>query len=199
MLIDAPRNPLSGTEISNNLLEMNRAAQNEFILRMAREGNIPNQLRNLVAVSSQNGTICVMPDYFALGTDDDYLRVPMTAFMATEIANMYGMSLPTSTIVDDIYLQSDIQLAPIPMTPGAQMGSVQYYIRHNALINTALSNRQGLVAGHKKDIIRTLRDGRVTIYGWHRSNGNPIQPVSSIHAASYYDYSHGLRLIMRIT
>jgi hypothetical protein len=57
----------------------------------------------------------------------------------------------------------------------------------------------GLIAGHKKDVVVTTRmnsqPGRVPIYGWHRSVGDPIQPLSLVHGATYEDYSHGLRLI----
>ena len=37
--------------------------------------------------------------------------------------------------------------------------------------------------------------GRVAIYGWHRSPGDPIQPLSTVHGAQYVDYSHGVRLV----
>ena len=39
--------------------------------------------------------------------------------------------------------------------------------------------------------------GRVAIYGWHRRSGDPIQPVSTVHGATYSDYSHGIRLVAR--
>jgi hypothetical protein len=39
--------------------------------------------------------------------------------------------------------------------------------------------------------------GRVAIYGWHRSNGDPIQPLSTVHGEFYADYSHGIRLVAR--
>ena len=35
----------------------------------------------------------------------------------------------------------------------------------------------------------------VCIYGWTQLNGKPIQPLYCHHAASYADYSHGVRLI----
>jgi hypothetical protein len=35
----------------------------------------------------------------------------------------------------------------------------------------------------------------VAIYGWHRRDGKPIQPLSTVHEASYADYSHGIRLV----
>ena len=37
--------------------------------------------------------------------------------------------------------------------------------------------------------------GRIAIYGWHRLNGSPIQPLSTVHGACYADYSHGIRLV----
>jgi|GEM_PF-2058318 hypothetical protein len=57
-----------------------------------------------------------------------------------------------------------------------------------------------LVAGHKKDVIISNRiygnsSKRVVIYGWHFTNGNPIQPVYAGHAEAYADYSHGIRLV----
>ncbi len=35
----------------------------------------------------------------------------------------------------------------------------------------------------------------MAIYGWHRGNGKPIQPLSTVHQQSYADYSHGIRLV----
>ena len=39
------------------------------------------------------------------------------------------------------------------------------------------------------------KQGRVAIYGWHRPDGTPIQPLSTVHGARYADYSHGVRLV----
>ena len=36
---------------------------------------------------------------------------------------------------------------------------------------------------------------RVAIYGWHRLNGQPIQPLSLVHGNKYADYSHGVRFV----
>jgi hypothetical protein len=56
-----------------------------------------------------------------------------------------------------------------------------------------------MVSGHKKDVVITnlLADkpGRIAIYGWHRCEGAPIQPLSTVHGARYADYSHGIRLV----
>ena len=86
-----------------------------------------------------------------------------------------------------------------------EMSSTPYFQRHNATVQRQLGAtgaRQGvLVSGHKKDLVLTNRleanPGRVAIYGWHRSNGAPIQPLSTVHGAQYADYSHGIRLVSR--
>ena len=61
------------------------------------------------------------------------------------------------------------------------------------------SEAGSLTAGDKKDVVLTERlwqnPDRVAIYGWHQSNGKPIQPLSTVHGWHYADYSHGIRLI----
>jgi hypothetical protein len=56
-----------------------------------------------------------------------------------------------------------------------------------------------LTAGHKKDIVLSTRliehPDRVAIDGWHKKEGDPIQPLSTLHSRRYADYSHGVRLI----
>lgn len=187
--------------------ERERAIEGELL-----RGNLPAFLRELKPVTLRarvmsgrtvTATICVLPDYLAVGSDDDFLRIPMDLHTATSVANRFGFVLPTRKIVDAIYSQSDAQLAPEPMTAGPQMSSTAYYVTHNDLIKTqraVLGAPPGaLLAGHKKDVVLTGRlashPGRIAIYGWHRPDGRPIQPLSTIHGAGYADYSHGIRLV----
>ena len=189
---------LSGTE-----------RDNQVIAELGR-GNMPGFLRDLHPVrfsgqDSRGGAaeiiICVTPDYLALGSDADFVRVPLGLPAAARIAGAFDMSLPTPRMVDAIYAQADVHLNPAPMTPGPQMSSTPYLLQHNATIQGQLRGRAGLVAGQKKDVVMANRmasaPGRVAIYGWHRSNTSPIQPVSTVHQASYADYSHGIRLVSR--
>jgi hypothetical protein len=149
-----------------------------------------------IAVEYDNSTICVSPDYYTV----DDVRTPMGMTQAERILPQHQAFLPTADMVDAIWQQADIRLEPITMTPGPEMTSTDYYVAHDQMIDRQIEqlgiNISGLlIAGHKKDIVQPQRNGRVTIYGWHRSNGDPIQPVSSVHGSEYYDYSHGLRLI----
>jgi hypothetical protein len=176
-------------------------------------GNVPTHLRNLqpVRLSGIAGgrqteiVICVTPDYLAVGSDADHVRVPLGLPAALRVAETFGMMLPTTRMVDAIYAQADVRLSPRPMTPGPQMSSTDYFHRHDRTVDAQLAEAGGrdglLLAGHKKDLVianRLSRNrGRVAIYGWHRSNGDPIQPLSTVHGAYYADYSHGIRLVSR--
>jgi hypothetical protein len=37
----------------------------------------------------------------------------------------------------------------------------------------------------------------VAIYGWHKPDGKPVQPLYTGHVNWYVDYSHGIRLVWR--
>ena len=188
--------------------------RDRHVAREILRGNMPSFLRNLVPVTvsgrTSDGTkaritICVTPDYLALGNDRDYVRVPLGLSAASQIADQFGMILPTPRMVDTIYRASALRLSPKPMSPGPQMTSTDYFVRHNATVEAQRRSAGAapgtLIAGHKKDVVLTPRlaskRGRVAIYGWHRRNGKPIQPLSTIHGAGYADYSHGVRLVSR--
>jgi len=155
---------------------------------------------DLAPVQYQGLTICVTPDYYS----ENDVRIPLDLPDALELADQLDMMLPTTGMVDAIWEQADIQLPPIPMPPGPEMTSEAYFVRHDYLIDQQLRDlgyeeTDGLlIAGHKKDVIDIDPNStRVAIYGWHRTNGQPIQPYSTVHGSYYYDYSHGVRLVSR--
>lgn len=170
-------------------------------------GDIPPFLTHFVPVeltgTGVRVTLCVAPDYLAVGSDRDFLFVPMRLSTALRVAQRYGALLPTPRIVDAVYEQAELKLAPQPLPPTDRMRSTAYYSEHNALIRKqreALGGFLGkLTAGDKKDLVLTERlrpmSDRVAIYGWHRGNHDPIQPLSTVHGARYADYSHGVRLV----
>ena len=147
-----------------------------------------------------------MPEYLAIGSDDDFLRIPMNLHTAVAVANRFGFVLPTRKMVDAIYDQSACHFTPQPLPAGPQMTSTEYYRMHNAMIEKQSQARGfplgALVSGHKKDVVLTNRlithPGQIAIYGWHRAKGAPIQPLSTVHGAGYADYSHGIRLVAKM-
>ena len=173
-------------------------------------GNVPSFLRHLAPVKLTTGassgqavaaTIWVTPDYLAIGSDDDFLYVPLNYYSATIVADRFGSVLPTARMVDAIYEQSAHHLTPAPLPAGPLMRSNLYLEKHQQRIDEQRSGLPlgELIAGHKKDLVLSNRlrqfPGRVAIYGWHRAPGDPIQPLSTVHGARYVDYSHGVRLV----
>ncbi|MFB9150840.1 hypothetical protein [Roseovarius ramblicola] len=185
-----------------------------YVTREILSGNMPGFLRDLRPVSLRGRaadgrrvtiTLCVTPDYLAVGSDRDYTRIPLGLRAATRIGGAFGMVLPTPRMVDLIHRAADVRIAPRPMPAGPKMRSTDYLTRHNATVAAQISaagaSQGALISGHKKDVVLTNRlaerPGRVAIYGWHRANGEPIQPLSTVHGAGYADYSHGVRLVSR--
>jgi len=204
----------SGSEVMARLKSKHGPKRDAEVLGQVLSGNLPTFLRQLAPVdftgTRANGdevrvTICVTPEYLAVGNSRDFVRMPMGLAAAARIANELGFLLPTTKMVDAIYEQARVRLAPRTMKPTSQMESTAYLLEHNRTL--VIQRSEGgmglteLTAGQKKDIVLTNRlrskPGRVAIYGWHRLNGKPIQPLSTVHGAAYSDYSHGVRLISR--
>lgn len=208
-----PRRPSGapgGTDFFAALGNASGSTRDNAVINELARGNMPDFMHQLQPVTFRGKdsrgadteiVICVTPDYLALGSDRDYVRVPLGLPAAASIAKRFDMTLPTPQMVDAIYAQADVRLSPSPMTPGPQMSSTAYLLQHNATIERQLGGRGGLIAGQKKDVVMANRmasaPGRVAIYGWHRSSGSPIQPVSTVHGANYADYSHGIRLVSK--
>jgi len=204
-----PSGAPGGQEFGRRAQGLSGIARDALVSAQLLSGNIPAFLRRLAPIelpgsdSGRNVTVCVAPDYLAVGSDSDFVLVPMGLKAALEVAHRLGFELPTPKLVDAIYATAQVKLRPQPLPAGDAMRSTEYVLYHNQLINEqrdALEAPLGvLTAGEKKDLVLTSRlwrvPGRVAIYGWHRAENDPIQPLSTVHGARYADYSHGVRLI----
>ena len=92
-----------------------------------------------------------------------------------------------------------VKLEPKPLTKDRE--TVETFVQHNDIIEHQRGDKPlgELIAGHKKDVVVTNRlkekPDKVAIYGWHKLDGKPIQPLYVGHADYYVDYSHGIRLL----
>ena len=174
-------------------------------------GNIPSFLRKLRTVEatiigsdSAKHTIAyeVMPDYLAIGSDKDFVRIPMIPYTAQSFVDAFGFILPTRKMVNDIWAAATTHLEPRPLT--IERESPLTFLQHHEIIEDQLKGveRGTFVAGIKKDVVidnKLLeKPQRVAIYGWHYTTGIPIQPVYSGHVDWYVDYSHGIRPVRRM-
>jgi len=205
----------SGSRFMTRIRDLPREEREEEIFRAAASGNIPAFLRETVTLRGNFNDLNgiphtleyeVMPDYLAIGSDDDFCRIPMNPRTAQRLADLFGASLLTARLSDHIWSKADLKLEPFFYRPvGNENELVTKFEEHNAQIERQMDESGGhhgqLVAGIKKNVIIssriTERPDRVVIYGWHRSDGSPIQPVYSGHVYWYVDYSHGIRFMNR--
>lgn len=188
-------------------LKLGGAVREQNILDEFLHGNVPPFMRDFKPVKVTDGvntiTYVVTPDYLCLGTNEDYLRVPMAPITAQKIADKYDCTLPTRKMVKDIWKNATNKLPIKTTTPDAKMVSTQRYADHNKLVTQSITGDfTQLSAGHKKDVVLTNRlapknaQKRVAIFGWFYPNGTVVQDLNpSDHDDMYADYSHGIRLI----
>jgi N-acetylmuramoyl-L-alanine amidase len=153
--------------------------------------------QGFVPVPHEGRTIWVMPDFHK---DKHGMRLPVTGIDALRLAQEksravgFPLTLPTKEMVDSIHKAADVRL--LMPTRSDKRQAMATYRSVDAEIETARRGRSGLLFGHKKEILRPLVKGKVTIYGGMRSASTfwETRPQSA-HSEHYTDYSHGLRLV----
>jgi hypothetical protein len=210
-----PAGAETGSQFMTNVANLTFAQREDSIYAQISKGNIPDFMRSMKKIQATfqdaNGASHavvyeVMPDYLAIGSNEDFCRIPMGPVTAQRLANLFGASLPTPKLVDNIYLNAELKVDPVTYAPvGNANELVSKFVEHNTAIElqrTASGKPLGaLMGGTKKDVVLSnlitdpTRPDHVVIYGWHKMDGTPIQPVTNIHINSYVDYSHGIRLI----
>ncbi len=214
-----PRSPgaISGHDFMLRIKDIPFDEKEKLAAREILSGNTPLFLKKAVEVESQfadssgikhNVKYFIMADYLAIGNEKHFCRVPTGPRSAQLICDYLNATMPTRKLVDDIYSHAEIKPQPVAYYPvGNRNETIEIFMDHNKIINEQIDTlgwKPGkIVAGIKKDVIissklaDTTRPGHVTIYGWHRQNGNAIQPLTNIHIDWYVDYSHGIRPVSR--
>ncbi len=207
-----PRDPnaITGSSFIQQNMNIKGLQREHNIMIEILSGNIPNFLRNFSPIHLAHGSdvlsILVMSDYLSIGSDDDYVRMPMGPHTAQAIADKFDCTLPTRQLVNNIWQAAANKLEPKPWGPpfDETMSDTYRYGVHSNTIRTQLVGLdfRALTAGHKKDVVLTNYlypnnpNRRVAIYGWIYPNGQVIQALNPVsHDDQYADYSHGIRLI----
>jgi hypothetical protein len=207
----ARQSSLTGTEFYKQAASMKWGARDSLALQEFMKGNIPSFLQKFVPVEiaivdsisgkTIKATYYVSPDYLSLGTNDDWARINITPMAAQRMADTIQCFLPTRKMVDDIYRAAKLKLEPVPMY--AFRDSTPTMWHHHLIVEGQRKGRKGLIAGIQKDVVisgkisRDSRPNRVAIYGWHKLDGKPIQPLYTGHINWWVDYSQGIRFIYR--
>lgn len=201
---------MTGTQFAASIMDMPLGPERELaIFQQLSMGNVPSFMRTSSIVRLEGAArvieVEVLPDVLCVGTDSDFVRVPLNPKTAQKVANAFDGVLITPTLSSAIWLQASVRIDPmhVTMPPGNEMTSTKWFLLQNDKIEKERAGRGGLIAGHKKDVVlanalskQTPPDSHVAIYGWHMPNGVPIQGLNpTSHAIWYADYSHGIRLI----
>jgi hypothetical protein len=211
LLLDLPprsEKAETGSQFCERIAKLGRQEREMEAVKSILSGNVPTNARNMVGIrvslSGSNERECqatyhVMSDYMAIGSDSDFVRMPLTPKSAMQICDVTNSQLITEKISDDVYSASDCRIEPHPLT--SDRDQVSAFVIHNKAIADAIQLKvePQLVVGIKKDSVLTNRlkekTHRVAIYGWHHRDGRAIQPLYVGHVDWYVDYSHGLRLM----
>jgi len=95
-------------------------AREEAIWAEVERGNVPAFVNSFMPVTltdskGQRATFQVSVDCFAIGTDDDWLRVALSGYYAQKVADLFASFLPTNKIVMEAYKQAAIKLVAHPL------------------------------------------------------------------------------------
>lgn len=210
--LPVPEQLVPGQQFITDNVKTDRFARDASARDLIIAGNVPTHMRSFCPVTAalpdgRTLTLYVLPDYLCVGTDSDYVRVPMQPLNAQAVADALNCVLPTTKMVDLIWSAAVNKVMPLPWGPpyDASMMSTSRISVHNARISAQLTKAgldpMALTAGHKKDVVVTTKlvkqPKQVAIYGWTQLNGKPIQPLYLGHESLYADYSHGIRLLSR--
>lgn len=179
------------------------------IIAAAALGNVPSWTWQLVDVvipatrTAPQRTLRVMPDFFAIGTDTDFARVPLSPDGAASVFAMHGLRFPTIAEVEAIHSSAAARGGFVPFDdweprPGASRSSNIAIAESNAAAERRRAGRGGLLDGEMKYVLGKVHSAaenrdKVRIYGGWYADGRRVQPDSTIHIASYLDRSHGIR------
>ena len=212
-LVDIPARPagaIGGQAFVNQVQSLSLSAREARIREELLGGNCPPFLRGFLPVSvtatiggaAHTVVYEVSPDYLGIGSDSDWIRMPMTPATAQQVADAYDCLLPTRKMVNDIYAAASVKLAPWPISPATtDITAVATFYAHHQHVEEqrAAFPQAALIGGIKKDVVISpqlaSKPGKVAIYGWHQLNGVPIQPLYLGHVNTWVDYSQCIRMV----
>lgn len=220
-LADKPTATLAGSDFMRRADTTSFWTLEDIIVETVTAGQVPDALRHFRKITFTTPVVdsveilrkkhkvemWVLPDYVAIGTNDDFVRMPMGPLAAQRIADALDCTLPTPFLVDRIAEASEGHVDIFPFRPLGNRNSQPIVFQDSNNAINAQFKAYGyefgqFISGLKKDIVLTYKimtlteyERNVAIYGWHHPDGRAQQPLFVRHGNFYVDYSHGVRLI----
>ena len=220
-LADKPTATLAGSDFMRRADTTAFWTLEDIIVETVTAGQVPDAMRHFRKITFTTPVVdsveilrkkhkvemWVLPDYVAIGTNDDFVRMPMGPLAAQRIADALDCTLPTPFLVDRIAEASEGHVDIFPFRPLGNRNSQPIVFQDSNNAINAQFKAYGyefgqFISGLKKDIVLTYKimtlteyERNVAIYGWHHPDGRAQQPLFVRHGNFYVDYSHGVRLI----
>ena len=206
----------------------NEPALHRFVLEQVARGNLPSTWNHWVTVTvhGRRGTVVefdVSPHGLRLGTDADWVEVPLDGPHFAAAAELLGCRLATAWMVEQIYRQARrtggavhyFSASEIAASlgwhdwdnnapDGAKMKSATFFRQRTLLLRRWLDEHDipddALVAGYFKTVVTPIdgltRRRGLEIVGGHDERGRQVQPLSGgLHGQRFFDYSHNVRFV----
>ena len=220
-LADKPTATLAGSDFMRRADTTAFWTLEDLIVETVTAGQVPDALRHFrkttfttpvvdsveILRKKHKVEMWVLPDYVAIGTNGDFVRMPMGPLAAQRIADALDCTLATPFLVDRIAEASEGHVDIFPFRPLGNRNSQPIVFQDSNNAINAQFKAYGyefgqFISGLKKDIVLTYKimtlteyERNVAIYGWHHPDGRAQQPLFVRHGNFYVDYSHGVRLI----
>ncbi len=182
-LADKPSATLSGNDFMRRADTTSFWTLEDLIVEAVTAGQVPDALRQFRKITFTTPVVdsveilrrrhkvemWVLPDYVAIGTNDDFVRMPMGPLAAQRIADSLDCTLPTTFLVDRIAEASEGHIDIFPFRPlgGRNCQPIVFQDSTNAI--NALFKAHGyhfgqFISGLKKDIVITYKIQTLTDY-----------------------------------
>jgi hypothetical protein len=204
------------------------SARHLLVLEQVARHNMPDTWDDWVTVTvhGRKGTVVefeVSPHALRIGTNQDWVEVPLDGPHAAAAAEILGHTLCTAWMVEQVYAQAKkhggaihyFAAAEIATSLGLQgwnndvpdgekMKSPEFFQQRSILLQNWLNDHAiapgTLVAGYFKTVVPPVdgltRHGGLEMLGGHTDQGEKIQSLSGgFHGRIFFDYSHNIRLV----
>lgn len=207
------------------------AARHLLVLEQVARRNMPETWDHWATVTAtgRNGTVVafeVSPHGLRIGTNSDWVEVPLDGPHFAAAAEILGHQLATEWMVEQTYLQARSNGGAVhyfaaaeianslalvewkhDAPDGEKMRSPEFFQHRSTLLQNWLHQHSidpdTLVSGYFKCVVLPIdgltRHNGLEMIGGHTDQGDGIQPLSGgFHARTFFDYSHNIRLAKNV-
>ena len=206
-------------------------ARHRLVLEQVALHNMPDTWDDWVTVTvhGRKGTVVafeVSPHGLRIGTNSDWVEVPLDGPHAAAAAEILGHTLCTAWMAQQVYVQAKKHGGAIHyfaaaeianslrlngwnnnVPDGAKMKSPEFFQQRSILLQNWLDDHAiapgTLVAGYFKTVVPPVdgltRHGGLEMLGGYTDQGERIQSLSGgFHGRIFFDYSHNIRLAKNV-